>query len=215
MISRRLLRAAATLVAATLALTGCAAVYDPDAAAPARWVRDPEYTPEVVAAVGQDVATAAWQFATDFAFTHQFREELMDPDAPPTADQLTHPVIDHLTDRAKPYWTDQVTRAVRGDMRAVENLDVLQFSGWEERVEVTMPGSNDLNLTQAIEGGRVDWDADAAEITVRFDYNASFQMSARGHLINFHAVNKPTYWLAQQPGGGFKIDGFEGGLRIR
>ena len=210
----RPLRRLTLTLAAALALSGCAAVYDPDAAAPPLWVRQPEITQASVAAVGQEKADAAWRFAVDFAFGHQFREELMDPKAPPTTEQLTTPVIAALSPAAQPYWRQQVELAASGDNRARENLDALQFSGWRPDVAVTKPASNRMLLTQAIEKGKVDYDATDSAIKVSFAYTATLQMSARGHIIPFHAENPATYWLVPTPDGSFTIDSYQGALEI-
>ena len=204
------------LLAALLALTltGCATVYDPDAVTPVRWVRDPSYSAAVVEAVGADEAAAAWRFAVDFALTHQFQEDLMDPAHPPTADQLARTVLDDLSETAKPYWTEQAALAVQGDSTARGNLNVLQFSGWSPRAQVTKPGRDTMLRTQAIERGAVDYDATTEEITVRFSYRAIVQMSAQGRPVRLHAKNRPTYWLARQPAGGHLIDSYQGSLVI-
>ena len=210
----RPLRRLCFATAAAVTLSGCAAVYDPDAAAPPLWVRQPEVAPATVAAVGQEKADAAWRFAVDFAFRTQFREELMDPKVPPTTEQLTSPVIAALSPDAQPYWREQVALAASGDIRARENLDALQFSGWRNDVTVTKPASNKMLLTQAIEKGTVDYDATDAAIKVSFTYTATLQMSARGHVIPFHAENPATYWLTPTPDGSFTIDSYQGALEI-
>ena len=182
-----------------LTLTGCATVYDPDAVTPARWVREPSYSAAVVDAVGA---------------AHQFQEDLMDPAHPPTADQLARTVLDDLSETAKPYWTEQAALAVQGDSTARGNLNVLQFSGWSPRAQVTKPGRDTMLRTQAIERGAVDYDATTEEITVRFSYRAIVQMSAQGRPVRLHAKNRPTYWLARQPAGGHLIDSYQGSLVI-
>lgn len=207
---------AATALAALLApsLTGCATVYDPDAVTPPRWIREPEYTSAAVAAVGQEEAAQAWQFAVNFALTHQFQEDLMDPGRPPTAERLSHTVLDDLSDTAKPYWNEQAHRAADGDQAARGNLNVLQFSGWGEHTEVSKPSRTEMLRTQAIERGIVDYDADSEEITVRFSYRAIVEMSAQGRPVRLHAKNRPTYWLERGASGGYLIDSYLGSLSI-
>ena len=138
----------------------------------------------------------------------------MDPAHPPTADQLARTVLDDLSETAKPYWTEQAALAVQGDSTARGNLNVLQFSGWSPRAQVTKPGRDTMLRTQAIERGAVDYDATTEEITVRFSYRAIVQMSAQGRPVRLHAKNRPTYWLARQPAGGHLIDSYQGSLVI-
>lgn len=211
--SRRL-RLITFTTAAAFVLSGCASVYDPSAAAPPRWVRAPETTSTATTLVGQERAEAAWDYAVDFAFTHQFREELMDPQAPPTSQQLLAPMEGRMSPRAEVYWREQLSRADHGDHHARANLDALQFSGWSPDATITRPASRTMLLTQAIEDGVVDYDTDVAAIKVTFSYTATLRMSERGHLIGFNASNPVVYWLKPTPAGSFVIDGYEGELEI-
>ena len=140
--------------------------------------------------------------------------ELGHGDPGPGADQLARTVLDDLSETAKPYWTEQAALAVQGDSTARGNLNVLQFSGWSPRAQVTKPGRDTMLRTQAIERGAVDYDATTEEITVRFSYRAIVQMSAQGRPVRLHAKNRPTYWLARQPAGGHLIDSYQGSLVI-
>lgn len=214
-ISRRsAVRGAATVAAAVL-LSGCASMVDPDAAAPSRWVREPEYDAELVAAVGADVARAAWEFSVDFTLTHQFREELMDPERRPTADALTSPVIGHLTPLAQQYWRDEVDRSVRGEPVARENLDVLMFSGWEDDSQIQKPARGQMVVSQAIQRGRVELETETGLITVRFSYQAGLEMAARGHPVTFSARNEPVHYLERQSDGTFRIARYSGRLEVK
>ncbi|QIK72515.1 hypothetical protein G7070_09845 [Propioniciclava coleopterorum] len=214
-ISRRSAVRGVAAVAAAVLLSGCAAMVDPEAAAPSLWVREPEYDAEVVTAVGADVARAAWEFSVDFALTHQFREELMDPERRPTSEALISPVIGQLTPLAQQYWRDEVDRALRGEPVARENLDVLMFSGWEADAEIQKPARGQVVTSQAIERGRVGLEGETGLISVRFAYRAGLEMAARGHPVTFAARNEPVHYLERQTDGTFRIARYSGRLDVK